>query len=324
MITTSYGGILQNILTIPAQGCTLGLTLWYTSVLPSLLPFFILSGLLVRTGVFRFLNRIFAPVLTRIFRVSSDGSYAILMGYLCGFPMGAKVIAELVEQRHISREEGSYLLVFCNNVSPAFFVNYICIAKLGFTKVPAALFCVFYGIPLLYGCLYGRLFYQMPTSKRSISDHTRSVHTVTSPETQKQAPIHRIDFPMLDTCIMDSFATITRLGGYIILFSIFAQMLTLLNLPDSLTAAIAALLEISSGTHALSTLPIASTLLRTALVCAGASFGGLCTCAQILSVLSDTDLDLRPWITGRILLPFLTFPAVLVLLSLAPALHGCW
>ncbi len=307
---------MQNILTIPAQGCTLGLTLWYTSVLPSLLPFFILSGLLVRTGVFRFLNRIFAPVLTRIFRVSSDGSYAVLMGYLCGFPMGAKVIAELVEQRHISREEGSYLLVFCNNVSPAFFVNYICIAKLGFTKVPAPLFCVFYGIPLLYGCLYGHLFYQTPDS--------RSLHTVTSPETQKQAPIHRIDFPMLDTCIMDSFATITRLGGYIILFSIFAQMLTILNLPAPMTAAIATLLEISSGTHALSALPIASTPMRTALVCAGASFGGLCTCAQILSVLSDTNLNLRPWITGRILLPLLTFPAVLVLLSLVPALHGCW
>ena len=117
---------MQNILTIPAQGCTLGLTLWYTSVLPSLLPFFILSGLLIRTGAFRFLNRIFAPVLTRIFPVSSDGSYAILMGYLCGFPMGAKVIAELVAHQHISREEGSYLMVFCNNVSPAFFVNYIC------------------------------------------------------------------------------------------------------------------------------------------------------------------------------------------------------
>lgn len=111
---------MQNILTIPAQGCTLGLTLWYTSVLPSLLPFFILSGLLIRTGAFRFLNRIFSPVLTRIFPVSSDGSYAILMGYLCGFPMGAKVIAELVAHQHISREEGSYLMVFCNNVSPAF------------------------------------------------------------------------------------------------------------------------------------------------------------------------------------------------------------
>lgn len=151
---------MQNILTIPAQGCTLGLTLWYTSVLPSLLPFFILSGLLIRTGAFRFLNRIFSPVLTRIFPVSSDGSYAILMGYLCGFPMGAKVIAELVAHQHISREEGSYLMVFCNNVSPAFFVNYICIAKLGFTKVPPILFCVFYGVPLLYGYIYGRFFYQ--------------------------------------------------------------------------------------------------------------------------------------------------------------------
>lgn len=315
---------MQNILTIPAQGCTLGLTLWYTSVLPSLLPFFILSGLLIRTGAFRFLNRIFAPVLTRIFPVSSDGSYAILMGYLCGFPMGAKVIAELVAHQHISREEGSYLMVFCNNVSPAFFVNYICIAKLGFTKVPPILFCVFYGVPLLYGYIYGRFFYKTPVSSHNISGAVRSIHTGASLVIQKQVSIHRIDFPMLDTCIMDSFTTITRLGGYIILFSIIAQMLTLFHLPVPLTAAIAALLEISSGTHALSALPLASTPMRTALVCAGASFGGLCTCAQIISVLSDTDLDLKPWITGRLLLPLLMFPAVLVLLSPGPVLPGCW
>ena len=121
---------------------------------------------------------------------------------------------------------------------------------------------------------------------------------------------------------MDSFTTITRLGGYIILFSIIAQMLTLFHLPVPLTAAIAALLEISSGTHALSALPLTSTPIRTALVCAGASFGGLCTCAQIISVLSDTDLDLKPWITGRLLLPLLMFPAVLVLLSPGPVLPG--
>lgn len=35
--------------------------------------------------------------------------------------MGAKVIADLVREKHISSEEGTYLLGFCNNVSPAFF-----------------------------------------------------------------------------------------------------------------------------------------------------------------------------------------------------------
>ena len=98
----------------------------------------------------------------------------------------------------ISREEGSYLMVFCNNVSPAFFVNYICIAKLGFTKVPPILFCVFYGVPLLYGYIYGRFFYKAPVSSHNISGAVRSVHTGASLVIQKQVSIHRIDFPMLD------------------------------------------------------------------------------------------------------------------------------
>ena len=44
--------------------------------------------------------------------------------------MGAKVTADLVREQHISKEEGTYLLGFCNNVSPSFFINYICLKKL--------------------------------------------------------------------------------------------------------------------------------------------------------------------------------------------------
>ena len=46
-----------------AAGCARGLSLWYTSVLPSLLPFMILSGMMVRTGLIHVLNRTYAPAL---------------------------------------------------------------------------------------------------------------------------------------------------------------------------------------------------------------------------------------------------------------------
>lgn len=289
-----------------ASGCSKGLLLWYSAVLPSLLPFLILSSVLIRTGLFRYLNRLYAPFLCRLFHISEDGCYAVILGFLCGFPMGAKVIADLVRERCISSEEGNYLLGFCNNVSPAFFLNYVCLLQLGYTSVPWSLVCLFYGLALLYGLL-SRPF----------------CHFFPNPDTtQKQASLHRLDFPMLDACIMDSFATITRLGGYIMLFTIFIEFLYVFPIPSAIRILISALMEISSGTAALAASPVPEPL-RTAFVCSCAAFGGLCICAQTKSVLEGTSLSIVTWLKGRVILALL-LPVLLQLLSGEPALHGCW
>ena len=288
-----------------ASGCTLGLTLWYTAVLPSLLPFMILSNLLVATGMFRYLTPFYAPVLRRIFRISEEGCYAVLLGFLCGFPMGAKVIADLVREEHISPEEGDYLLGFCNSVSTAFFFNYICLLKLSFPSVPWRLTALFYGIPLAYGLLT-RPFYHLPHVSADGGQSFRRSAAGGS-HMKKQAPLHRLDFPMLDACMMDGFSTITRLGGYIMLFTILVQFLRLLPLSASTLAFLSALLEISCGADRIAALPALPDVYRTAFVCTGAAFGGLCICAQTQSVLSGTPLSIRTWLRGRIMTALLVF-----------------
>lgn len=301
-------GLLFLLFSHPAHaaaGCSLGLKLWYTSVLPSLLPFLIVSNLLIQTGMFQYLNRLYTPVLGRIFRISDEGCYAVLIGFLCGFPMGAKVVGDLVRQKRLSLEEGEYLLGFCNNVSPAFFLNYICLLKLQYQTVPWGLVGLFYGLPLFYGFLT-RPFY----------------HFETCWKTKKQASLHRIDFPMLDACIMDGFTTITRLGGYIMLFTILVQMLKLLPFTQSTLAFVSALLEISCGIHEITALPEISALWKTAFACTTAAFGGLCICAQTQSVLTDTPLQIHSWLRGRMIIALLTF-LLLLLPTVAPVLPGC-
>lgn len=271
----------------------------------------IVSGLLIRTGLFRYLNRIYAPVLGRLYRISDEGCYALFMGFLCGFPMGAKVTAELVVQGQITREEGDYLLGFCNNVSPAFFLNYVCLVSLHYPDVPWKLFGIFYGLPLLYG-LVTRPFYHFRVRRTEV--HTGK---------KIQAPLHRLDFPMLDTCIMDSFSTITRLGGYIILFTILIQMIGLLPLPAPALTFLSAVLEISCGVSAVSSVQGTAALLKTALVCTCAAFGGLCICAQTKSVISESPLHIGTWLRGRIIIAVSVFLLVL-LPAAAPTLRGCW
>lgn len=308
-------GLLLLLFTHPAaiaSGCSLGLTLWYTAVLPSLLPFLIFSNLLVRTGMFRYLNRIYAPLFRRIFGISEEGCYAVLLGFLCGFPMGAKVIADLVRERHISLEEGEYLLGFCNNVSPAFFLNYVCLLKLGYQTVPWKLVLLFYSLPVLYGIM-ARPFYHFTFPNERAKE-------------KRKASLHRLNFPMLDACIMDGFSTITRLGGYIMLFTILIQLMKLLPLSDTFLAALSAVLEISCGIDQLAALPVIPGAFRTALLCTSAAFGGLCICAQTQSVLDGTSLHIRTWLRGRIIIALLLLFLLLLspFPSAAPALNGCW
>lgn len=298
LLSLSLSAVLILFFTHPAvlsRGCTDGLGLWYTSVLPSLLPFLIFSGLLTKSGLFHLLNRFYAPVIHRIFHISEAGCYAVIVGFLCGFPMGAKVTADLVSDGQISLEEGNYLLGFCNNVSPSFFLNYLCIQNLGREDLAWKLALFFYALPVLYG-LFTRRFYHF-----SLSECTA----------KKQASRHRIDFPMLDACIMDGFSTVTRLGGYIILFSILIAYLQLLPLPDGLTLFLGAALEISNGIHQISASHLIPDLLRIPCLLMCASFGGLCILAQTSSVLEESGLSIRVWLRGRI---------TLVLLAALPAL----
>ena len=56
-----------------------------------------------------------------------------------------------------------------------------------------------------------------------------------------------------------------------------------------------------------------SSLICMALACACASFGGFSIWAQTSSVLHDTTLTMRSWLTGRIILALLTPILILTL-----------
>ena len=102
-----------------------GLQLWFNRMVPTLLPFMILSGIMIRLNLTEHVVKIISPVLTPLLRISLNGLYAVTIGFLCGFPMGARVIAQLYASHKLSRSEASYLLAFCNNIGPIYFISFV-------------------------------------------------------------------------------------------------------------------------------------------------------------------------------------------------------
>ena len=106
-----------------------GLKLWANSVVPSLLPFFIAIEVLSKTNIPKFFGKIFNKLMKPLFNISGEGSFALIMGILSGYPVGAKIAVNLRENHLCTKEECERLISFTNNSGPLFIVGTVGIWK---------------------------------------------------------------------------------------------------------------------------------------------------------------------------------------------------
>lgn len=261
-----------------------GILLWFDSLLPTLLPFLILSQLLLKTSLLDSLQKVLSPIFRKIFRCSSHGIFCMICGFLCGYPVGARLIALQIQDRKLTLREGQYLLSFCNNVSPIFCISYGIHYGIGSAKTLGYLLII-YGSALLFG------FLTRPKNPFPLCG-----------DTKKQTPSADSLFQLIDVCIIDSFLILIKLCGYLVLFSILSAGILWIfpDCPTPLFAAIASILEITKGLSLISQMP--SGTLRSAMGVAALSFGGICCLMQTNSVISETGLSLQKYFLHKLLI----------------------
>lgn len=240
----------------------------------------VLSGIMIRMNLTESFVKLLKPFLQGVFHVNSNCLYTIFVGFLCGFPMGAGVTAQLYEQNRITRKEADFLLSFCNNIGPVYFLTF----ALPVIGTAGTLPCLFgmYGIPLLYGILLRHTLY-----RNTIPYHTLPVQTASSMPGFLQA---------LDESVMSSLTSITKLGGYMIFFNLL-NIVPSLFMPGSphLKSVVSAFLEITEGIRQLSdSAPKISLCLLT--------FGGLSCIAQTNSMIQSAGLSLKKYVLHKLIL----------------------
>lgn len=148
-----------SILRAPADACSysaLALQLWFEKMIPTLFPFMVLSGLIVRLDLGKTIALPVYPLIGSIFRISRTMCTTLLTGFLFGFPLGAKTIAEQYSLGQLSKPQAQYLLSFCNNIGPVYLLSFA-LPLLGLSDdaenhlLRSAVILAFFGIPLLYG-----------------------------------------------------------------------------------------------------------------------------------------------------------------------------
>jgi len=237
-----------------------GLQLCIKTVIPSLFPFFVLSGIINSCLLGQKIS-ILRP-LGKLCKIPKGGESLLLIGFLAGYPVGAQLITQAYKDGNIPKTTAHRLLGFCNNAGPAFLFGML--SPL-FTQhlVP----WVIWGIHIASALIIG---YFLPP-KEGLHCSITQTPPVTLPKALQSATKN-----MASVC------------GWVIIFRViigFFSRWFLWGFPEEIQALLSGFLELSNGIVALNHLP--SEGLRFVFSGAMLAFGGLCVGMQTLSVTED-------------------------------------
>ncbi len=270
-----------------------GVGLWFFNVLPAVLPFVIGGNMLMELGFVKFLGVLLEPIMYLIFRVSGAGSFAMVMGFMSGYPMGAKITSQLRINGDLSRHEAQRLMSFCNNAGPLFVIGTIGTVMFKNPQIGYYILFVHYISAIIVGLLFRR--YKKEELKPSFS--TRKVFKRAYAQMRDERKKRGRSFgEILGISVKQAMETMLLIGGFIVLFCVIIEVInlmdlpSLLNLPPSspLVGIIGGFVEITNGTAILSNLPGMTPVFIT---CGLISWGGLSVFAQSVSFLSKTDIS---------------------------------
>lgn len=282
-----------------------GIKLWAIVVVPSLLPFFFFTSLLSSLGLTSYISKLMEKPFRFLFRTSGAGAYAFLMSILSGYPVGARIIADLRQNKIITEGEATRLCTLCSTSGPAFIVSSVGIGMFASKKIATALLLSHLLSAILCGLAF-RFVGTQPTYKKQFISPSKSENA-------------------LYDSVYSSVLSVALVGGFICVFNLvlnLAQDLTLLKplaLPlaklvgnDVANAFIYGLIECTSGCKALSlcNLSTYSPAFASALI----SFGGLSVWAQSIIFLTKANANVKVFCLSKILQAVFSFLLCLLFL----------
>ena len=249
-----------------------GIEICLEVLIPSLFPFFVLSGYL--TGNLMRTDLKFLGPVGRLCGIPRGAECLLVTGFLGGYPVGAQNVAMAWRRGQVSREDAARMLMFCSNAGPAFFFGVIGQA-FDDPKVPWGL----WGIHMLSALLVGAL--GRPTVQPAPVVVSRS--SVSLPDALRQA-----------------LSAMAQVCGWVVLFRMLLTYLEgwfLWLLPRDWQIIAGGILELANGCVRLR--EIDSEPLRFVVASALTALGGVCVTMQTVSV--ARGLPMGGYLRGKLL-----------------------
>lgn len=281
------------------------LNIWANNVIPSLLPFFIATELLNNTNIPKIIGNLFNKIMRPLFNVPGIGAYALFMGIISGYPVGAKIVTNFRNNNQCTKEEAERLITFTNNSGPLFILGTVGITLFYDTYIGLLLLSTHILASICVGIIFR--FWKINKSKK------RNTNTL----------VTNISFnslgEVLSKSILSAINSVVLIGGFIVLFGIILSILQktyvlnflkILFVPffnslninvDFIIPILTGILELTNGVTAVSCIANKNLAVNVIICAFLLGFGGISIMLQVLSITSKSDISIKPYILGKLL-----------------------
>jgi sporulation integral membrane protein YlbJ len=285
-----------------------GLSLCAGTLIPTLFPFMVISEILVRADIASFISPILSKPMKVLFGVSGSGAAALILGLICGFPVGGKTAAALYERGDISKTDAERLMSFCNLPSAPFMIFAVGEKLFGSREFGVFLYLNVLAVTLICGILLNFIkgrkrpeFY--PEKQSMISESLSMIRIFTESVTSAAwSTVNVCAYVAFFTCAVGSLGNVFAGFGEhfrVILFSFF---------------------ELTSGSAACSSL--GQRQIGVILASAAAGWSGLSVFFQIFSLTRTArgDISMKDYLASKTLAAILCPSITLIAIRIRPSL----
>lgn len=232
------------------------------------------------------------------------GAYALFMGIISGYPIGAKIVTNFRNNNLCSKAEAERLITFTNNSGPLFILGTVGITLFYDSHIGILLLFTHILASLTVGILFRFWKYKDNLNRSYEFTDTINFSSLGS---------------IISQSILSSINSIFMIGGFIILFGIFLSILShsyILNffsyllIPifkffnikvDFIIPIITGVIELTSGVVSVSSITSKNIGINIVICSFLLGFGGLSIILQVLSIISKSDISIKPYILGKLL-----------------------
>jgi len=281
-------------------------------VIPSLFPFFVLSRLMVP-----YLSDLSCPaflkrIAEKFFGLPYYTLITILIGYLSGYPTGAKLARDMLDEGLIDSRQASKMITVANNCSPLFIIGTIGAGLYKSVRIGFFLLLIHWIAGLLSAFIIGQCFGRGESQLQRV----RLKKTESKPAGGFSLP------QLFPSAIEDAAILCIKVSGYIVFFAVLSELLDLLGLfaflgsipglfkaaassNTGISAVISAFLrgvmEITSGSQAITRLADSGLTLKLALISFICGFAGFSVHTQVMGIMKGSGAKYRVFLTGKLL-----------------------
>lgn len=283
-----------------------GINIWFNNLVPSLFPFFIAVELLNHTNIPSLIGKLFNKIMRPLFNVPGIGAYALFMGVISGYPIGAKIVTDLRKNNLCTKEEGERLLTFTNNSGPLFIIGSVGISLFNDSSIGFLL--LFTHLLACISVAFVFRFWKLNT-RNTTSDYAISDNIVTFSNLGE----------VISKSILNAIKSIFLIGGFVVLFNVIISLLNKLmifsilanlfspifNLVNVDTRFIIPILsgfiELTSGINLISLIHTPKLGISIIIIAFLLGFAGISILLQVWSISSKTDISIKPYFLGKLL-----------------------